>query len=179
MTAIATGTPEITLIDVSGSQVGTSANPFIISASLEAPVVNVNNINNVYVIQGTDFFSSASYVLTSSNGALPNSQVHQTLREAVHLTDDSGPRGASWPTGLFNETGPVPFMTASIWWRPSGLNPRGHKVVEQLVTRNVNTTPVTIRWIVYNADGVTIAESYTDTITYSGLFEISRIRTQP
>lgn len=176
MTAIATGYPEVILTDVSGSQVGTTANPFVISSSV-APIIN--NVNNVYVINGADFFSSASYVLTSSYGGLPNSQVHETLREAVHLTEDGGPRGASWPSGLFNETGPSPFMTASIWWRPNGLLPRGYKVVEQLVTRNANTTPAKIQWVVYASDGTTVAESYTDTITYDGLFEISRTRTIP
>jgi hypothetical protein len=119
---------------------------------------------------------SASYVLTSATGSLPNAQAHELLKELIHLSDDDGPRGIQWPNNLVNDLGPVPFPTASIWWTDSS---RTKKIVDAHVVRNPNKTPSTIQWKAYASDGVTVVESYTDTITYSGVFPTSRIRSQP
>jgi hypothetical protein len=120
--------------------------------------------------------TAASYVLVTATGSLPGGVVHETLRQLIHLDNENGPRGAQWANNLVKEAGPIPFITASIWWTD---NTKTKRIVDQIVTRNVNRSPATIQWRAYLADGVTVAESYTDTISYSGLFEISRTRTQP
>ena len=45
------------------------------------------------------------------------------------------------------------------------------------ITRDSQKKPVTEEWKMYDEDGVTVVETVTDTITYSGPFEISRTRT--
>jgi hypothetical protein len=161
--------PAAVLVDVTGSQVGTQPNPFYISGSLSFPGINI--VNNVYT-----FDVGAPIVVTTPSSSLSASQVHQTLRELVHLDDADGPRGQYWASGLVSDTHNSPFPTASIWWTNSA---RTQKVVECLVTRNSRRLPVTIQWKAYGVDGLTVVESYTDTITYSGVFEISRTRNQP
>lgn len=102
--------------------------------------------------------------------------VHEVLPQLVHLSDDDGPRGSLWPSGMVRDTGPQPFPTASIWW---GDSTRTKKVVEQVVVRNAMRLIVTSSWRAYAVDGTTVVDSYTDVITYSGMFETSRTRTQP
>lgn len=164
-----THSPAAVLVDVTGSQVGTPVNPFYISGSLSFPGINI--VNNVYT-----FDTGAPVVVTTPSSSLSASQVHEILRELVHLDDSNGPRGQYWSTGLVSDTHNSPFPTASIWWTDSS---RTQKVVECLVTRNSRRLPVTIQWKAYLSDGITVAESYTDTITYSGVFETSRTRNQP
>jgi hypothetical protein len=95
---------------------------------------------------------------------------HPTLRQLIHLADGFGPY-EGFPTGATFEIGPQPFPTASIW---RGADTK--KIVEKLVTRNFNQSPATVQWKVYDIDGITILATVTDTITYSGAFEVSRTR---
>ena len=120
---------------------------------------------------------SASFVLVAATGSLPNSKTHSTLRQLIHLDDADGPRGAAWASGLVKDTDTSsPFPSGSIWWTSVA---RTQRIADVTVTRNDNQQPVTIQWRAYESDGVTVAESYTDTITYVGILESTRIRTQP
>lgn len=163
--------PITVLVDVSGSQLGTASNPFVVSSSAPPIVIN-NNVN--YITQGSD--SNASYVLATTTGSLPGGVAHELLRQLIHLSDDDGPRGSQWSNNLVKDTGPQPFPTASIWYADSS---RTQKIVEQIIVRNSNMIPLTIQWKAYALDGTTVVESYTDTFVYSGIFETSRTRSQP
>lgn len=106
---------------------------------------------------------SVSGVLSSSN--------HMTLHQLVHLTEEGGPYGGF--SGAIRESGPNPFVTASIWWTDIT---KTKKIVEKLITRNSNQQPTSVVWNAYDSTGTTIIESSTDTIAYDGSYEISRTR---
>lgn len=148
-------------------------------------IVNVNNYisnsfpspaSDVDVGMGADL--NAAYVLTgSATGSLPFGQPHETLRQLIHLADDDGPRGSQWVNNLFKTTDPAPFPSGSVWYLDATMT---HRVVDSTVTRNSSQMPVTIQWRAYAPDGVTVVESYTDSIVYvSTVFEASRTRSQP
>jgi hypothetical protein len=75
--------PARILFDVSGSQVGTAANPFVISASFAPPTV----VNNVFV-GGTNIISEteASYLVLSNTSSLSNERV-LTPGTGLHAID--------------------------------------------------------------------------------------------
>lgn len=100
---------------------------------------------------------------------------HEVLRQIIHFVDD-GP-GGGFMSGAVKQTNPAgsPFPTQIVWFLDGTLTT---KLVEKLITYNTNSLPITITWNVYKPDGVTIAESITDTITYTNnVFESSRVRT--
>jgi hypothetical protein len=139
--------------------------------------VYINNyVTNSVGSGGADV--SGSYVLVNSSSNLPEGQEHELLQQLIHLSNDDGPRGIQWPNNLVKDTGPAgnAFPSASVWWTDST---RTKKVVEQQITRNSSQLPVTVQWLAYASDGVTVVESYTDTITYSGVIETTRTRSQP
>lgn len=170
--------PTAVLIDVSGSQVGTSTNPFFISGACPPPpTVVVNNIiNNASVTYNTLYEASASYVLINTTGSLPNGQAHELLQQLIHLSNDDGPRGIKWPNNLVRDVGPTPFATASIWWTD---NTRTKRIVDWEIVAGGAIFPTAIQWRAYADDGVSVIESYTDTISYAGIFETTRVRSQP
>jgi hypothetical protein len=140
--------------------------------------VSVTIINNITSSSGGGADVNASYVLISSSSNLPFGQEHELLQQLIHLSDDDGPRGAQWANNLVKDTDTVTaFPSGSVWWTDSS---RTKKVVDSVITRNSSQLPVTVQWRAYASDGVTVVESYTDTITYSGgVFEASRTRSQP
>lgn len=166
--------PTAVLIDVSGSQVGTQTNPFFISGTLQFPGINLVNNNNIIIGGSGD--SNAQYIVDTLTGSLPNAKSHELLQELIHLSDDDGPRGGQWASNLVKDTDPSPFPLYTIWWLSAA---RAKRIVDSTVTRNGSNLPVTIQWRAYASDGTTVVESYTDTITYSGVFETSRTRSQP
>ena len=113
--------------------------------------------------------------VSGSSGSLTPNQ-HELLRQLVHLADVDGPRGQLWTTGMFREQGPFPFPTASIWWTDST---RATKIMEQVVMRNSMRLIVSSTWRVFDVDGVTVVDSFTDLITYHRIFEASRTRMEP
>jgi len=98
---------------------------------------------------------------------------HKTLRHLIHFIDE-GPAGG-FASGAYKEILPVadPFPTQIIWWESSS---KLEKIVEKNITRNTNQTPAVIQWKMYDTDGTTVLVTVTDTISYSGIFEISRTR---
>jgi hypothetical protein len=98
---------------------------------------------------------------------------HKILRHLIHFIDE-GPAGG-FASGAFKEVLPAadPFPTQIIWWESSS---KLQKIVEKIITRNANQTPATVQWKMYDTSGVTVLVTVTDTISYSGIFELSRTR---
>lgn len=98
---------------------------------------------------------------------------HKTLRHLIHFIEE-GPAGG-FATGAYKEVLPIgdPFPTQIIWWESSS---KLQKIVEKNITRNINQTPSTIQWKMYDTNGITVLSTVIDTISYSGIFEISRTR---
>jgi hypothetical protein len=109
-------------------------------------------------------------------GPLTTVQDHRTLRQLIHLADNDGPMDG-FTSGLFEETLPAnnPFPTSIIWWED---NTKVKKIVENLVTYNINKTINTDEYKVYSTDGVTVLATITDTYDYSpGILTPTRTRT--
>lgn len=68
-------------------------------------------------------------------------------------------------------TGTV-FPTAIIWYDSNGGGKK--KIVEKLISWT-GVNPTTIAWKVYDA-AESLLVTVTDTVTYSGVFETSRLR---
>ncbi len=102
--------------------------------------------------------------------------VHKTLRQLIHLADGVGGPMDGFASGAFREILPSadPFPTSVTWYDDAT---KVKKLVEKIITRNVNQTPATIVWKVYDTDGSTVLNTATDTIAYSGIFETDRTRT--
>lgn len=112
--------------------------------------------------------------VTGAQGALTPSD-HEILRQAIHFLEE-GP-GDGFATGAFKEILPLgsPFPLSIIWYFDST---KTKKIVEKLITRNSDQFPTDITVNIYDTDGITIAHSITDNITYTNTaFESSRTRT--
>jgi hypothetical protein len=98
---------------------------------------------------------------------------HRVLRQLIHFIDE-GP-AAGFPTGALKEILPsgVPFPTTVIWWEDVAKTKR---IVDKIITRNLNQSPATIQWRMYAVDGSTVIETVVDTLTYSGPFVTTRNR---
>ena len=112
--------------------------------------------------------------LTASIGTSFTPSQHEVLRQLIHFIDEGPATG--FPTGARKQILPAadPFPTSVIWWEDTALT---KKIVEKLITRNPNKTPSVVQWKMYAIDGTTVISTVTDTISYSGVFEINRIRT--
>lgn len=110
--------------------------------------------------------------IIASSGLSP--LAHRTLRQLIHFIDEGPAEG--FATGAYSETLPAasPFPTSFIWWVSSA---KLQKIVEETVTYNSNKTINTDQWKMYDEDGTTLIATVTDTYAYSGVFELSRIRT--
>jgi hypothetical protein len=98
---------------------------------------------------------------------------HQTLRQAIHLIDE-GP-GDGFTSGAYKEIIGQPFPSSITWYID---NTKAAKIVEKLIVRDGNENPTTITWNVFMEDGIIIAHTIIDTITYtSNVFESTRTRT--
>lgn len=99
---------------------------------------------------------------------------HRDLRQLIHLAEEGGPF-EGFASGAYQEILPAasPFPTSVIWWVSSA---KTSKIVEETITYNPNQTVATDEWKVYATNGTTVLATVTDSITYSGVFELSRIR---
>lgn len=133
------------------------------------PAVNVVHDNVQQAIEDLDLAISSG-----GGGGLTPTQ-HATLRQLIHLADGVGGPFEGFSTNAYREVLPAnaPFPTSIIWWKSSL---KLAKYVEKTITYNSNKTPSVIEWKAYNTDGYTVISTVTDTITYSGPFELYRIR---
>jgi hypothetical protein len=113
-------------------------------------------------------------IVPSGTGQFLTPQEHQTLRQLIHFVDE-GP-GDGFASGAFKVISPASsvFPASVIWYEDNTMT---KKIVEQLIVWS-GVVPLTITWNVYNVDGVTIAHTVSDSITYtSTIFEHTRTRT--
>jgi hypothetical protein len=105
-----------------------------------------------------------------SGGSGITEATHKTLLQLIHFIDEGPAEGfASGATKTVS--GGVAFPTQILWRRADST-----KLVEQNITWS-GPKPTTIEWKIYDTDGATVLATVTDTITYSGAFEVSRTRT--
>jgi len=100
--------------------------------------------------------------------------IHKSLRHLIHFIVD-GP-GDGFPSGSYRETLPNgnPFPTSIIWWESSA---KIKKILERTLTLNNQKNATMVVWKMYDTNGTTVLATATDSITYSGIFEVSRTRT--
>jgi hypothetical protein len=98
---------------------------------------------------------------------------HKTLRHIIHFIDD-GP-GDGFLSGAYKEILPAanPFPTSVIWWESAA---KIKKMLEKEYIYNSNKTVGIASWKIYDTNGVTVLVTVTDTIVYSGVFELNRTR---
>jgi hypothetical protein len=130
--------------------------------------IHVTHKNVQEAIQDLDL------AISGSGGGITASQ-HETLRQLIHLADGVGGPFEGFATNAYREVLPInsAFPTSIIWWKNAA---KTHKYVEKTITFNTNKTPALIEWKVYGTDGFTVLATVTDTITYSGPFELYRVR---
>ncbi len=105
---------------------------------------------------------------TGDAGSL-NPNDHQTLRQLIHFID-GGP-GAGFPSGAYRETSGVPFPTGITWWTSAS---KTEKLVEKLISMPL-IAPTAVTWNMF-ATGGALVQSLTDHYVYTGVFEVSRLR---
>lgn len=101
-------------------------------------------------------------------------QQHEVLRQLIHFIDE-GP-GDGFASGAFKAITPsgCVFPTNISWYFD---NTQSKKIVEKIMVWS-GVVPITITWNVYNTDGVTVAHTVIDSITYTNnIFESTRTRT--
>jgi hypothetical protein len=132
------------------------------------------DIGELSYVSGTGFaFMQDDGIALIRSGNF-NPTDHETLSQLIHLAEGGGPFFGY--DNCVKDSGPWPFITASVWWTDTT---RTKKIVEKLIMRNPNSSPSTIQWVAYGHDGVSVVESMTDRILYSGAFEVSRSRSTP
>jgi hypothetical protein len=127
--------------------------------------VNITHNNVQEAIQDLDL------AITTGGGLTPAQ--HETLRQLIHLADGIGGPFEGFTSNAYREVIPTIFPTSIIWWTS---NAKVAKYIEKTITLNSNKTPSIIEWKVYGTDGVTVLATVTDTISYSGPYETSRVR---
>lgn len=132
----------------------------------DGQIVYLSGSGFIFREEGVSKTLSSSIGITSSD--------HKDLNQLVHLAEGGGPFGSF--TASIRDVGPKGFPTATIWWTDTT---RTKKIVQKLITYNSNKTASTIQWQSFNADGVSVNESYTDSILYDGVYETTRSRSIP
>ncbi len=100
---------------------------------------------------------------------------HAELRQLIHLADGVGGPFEGFATGAYRKVSPpgALFPTSIVWFTDSTQT---KKIIQKTVTYTGFNQPSTIQWVVYNTDGMSILATVTDTVYYSGIFEINRVR---
>ncbi len=106
-----------------------------------------------------------------SGGSGVTETQHKTLRQLIHFIDNGPAEG--FTSGAYREMTGTVFPTAIIWYDQAG--PGKKKIVEKLITYS-GPFPSVVVWKVYDASEVLLA-TVSDTISYNGPFETSRLRT--
>ena len=118
-------------------------------------------------VTGTTY--TLSQLTTGGSGLTEGA--HKILRQLIHFIDNGPAEG--FASGAYREMTGTVFPTAVIWYTDSG---KTSKIVEKNITWT-GVNPTTIEWRVYDTDGSTVLATVSDSITYSGIFETSRVRT--
>lgn len=132
------------------------------------------NDDQKFFLQQAGVINGLEVTGTGSGGGITENE-HQTLRHLIHFIDE-GP-GDGFASGAFKEVLPTgdPFPTSIIWYLDIV---KTKKLVEKIISRNMNKTPSTIVWKMYDSDGVTVIHTIIDNFAYvSSVFEATRVRT--
>jgi hypothetical protein len=111
-----------------------------------------------------------TWIAVGGGGTGISAEAHKVLRQLIHFIDNGPAEG--FASGAYREITGTTFPTAVVWYTDAGVSKK--KIVEKLITWT-GSLPTTITWKVYDASEVLLA-TVTDTITYAGVFEISRTR---
>jgi hypothetical protein len=114
--------------------------------------------------------SPVSWVALTGASAGMTAEQHKALRQLIHFIDN-GP-AESFASGAYREMTGTVFPTAIIWYDKAGAGKK--KIVEKLLSYT-GAFPITATWKVYDASETLLA-TVIDTISYSGAFETSRLR---
>jgi hypothetical protein len=111
----------------------------------------------------------------STSGGL-TADSHKALRQLIHLADGSGGPYEGFSSGSYRETLPAGalFPTSVIWYSDYT---KSNKIVSKDITYYSLNCPSVLTWTVYAPDGTTELSVVTDTISYVGSLEVSRVRT--
>lgn len=118
-------------------------------------------LQNAGIINGLD--------VSGSNGI--TSDEHEALRQLIHFIDEGPTNG--FASGAYKVIIGQPFPTSIVWYTNSS---QSYKIVEKLITYNVQKLITNIVWNMFDTDGVTIIHSVTDSIAYTTAFESTRTR---
>lgn len=139
------------------------------------PVTDPTEEGGVTYHDGSFAMRDASGVFDPRTGGSGLTEAdHKKLRHLIHFIDDGPADG--FLSGAYKEILPVanPFPTSVIWWES---NAKLKKIVEKSIDYSGGiATPTPIVWEMFNSDGLIVAR-VTDSITYQGVFEVSRERT--
>jgi hypothetical protein len=114
------------------------------------------------------YIGGEAHSLIAGAGSGITEAQHQTLLQLIHFLDEGPAKG--FTSGATKTVTGTVFPTQVLWKRQDGT-----KLVEKNITWT-GVNPTTIEWKLYASDGVTVLETVTDTITYSGVFETGRTR---
>lgn len=101
----------------------------------------------------------------------PWTDQHKVLRQLIHFIDNGPAEG--FASGAYRQTTGTAFPSAIVWYDSAA--PTKKKIVEKLISYS-GVFPSVITWKVYDTSETLLA-TVTDTISYSGAFETSRVRT--
>jgi hypothetical protein len=113
-------------------------------------------------------YNGSTWDVVGSGGL--SESAHKVLRQLIHFIDNGPAEG--FTSGAYREITGTVFPTAIIWYDQAGAGKK--KIVEKLISWT-GAFPSTITWKVYDSSETLLA-TVTDTITYSGPFETSRLR---
>lgn len=109
--------------------------------------------------------------LLSGAGGLTESG-HRALRQLIHFIEDGPAEG--FASGAFKETTGTVFPTFEAWYVVGSTPPAG--LIVSLTTTWTGPKITQEVWKMYDVDGSTVLVTVTDNITYSGIYETSRVR---
>jgi hypothetical protein len=109
----------------------------------------------------------------SGGGGLSEAQ-HKTLLQLIHFIDD-GPAEGFVSGATKTVTGGL-FPT-KVEWKRQDATLLIEKTIERSAGPATNITPTPVVWKIFDTDGTTVLATVSDAITYSGVAEVSRVRT--
>jgi hypothetical protein len=115
-------------------------------------------------------YTGAIWVPIGGAGGGFSEESHKIVRQLIHFIDGGPAEG--FASGAYREITGTTFPTEIVWYDSNG--PAKKRIVDKTITWT-GAFPTTIRWRVYSAAEALLA-TVTDTISYAGPFETSRIR---
>lgn len=165
--------PEIKLIesDIDLLQFNQDNRNFLVSAGFSGQ--DCKGVDGSTIIMHNDGTTLNTIISGGGVGGLTEDQ-HDALHSLIHFISDGPTDG--FASGSVKVILPIasPFPTSIIWFANETLTT---KLVEKLITYNINSQPAIETWNMYG-DNNSIIHTVQDTITYTdNIFEYQRVRT--